>query len=359
MDKTCTTPVRCRLGVLPLLAAFASGCGTGDRFAPEALAAAEAVVSHPAPYPGFGQIERIEPEINRLIPVDAELELLAEGFDWAEGPVWVADGAYLLLSDIPPNLIYRWSAEDGVTLFLHPSGYDGRRTDIPQPGSNGLALDIDGGLLLAEHGNRRIARLASPAAPREPKTTLADRYAGRRLNSPNDLVVAANGDIYFTDPPYGLSGQTADPAKELPFHGVYLIRRSDNEIVLLAKQSRPNGIGLSPDGRTLYVSNSDAAAPYIYAYAVRADGSLGNRSVFFDAGTVAGPGRRGAPDGMTVDSVGNLWATGPGGVHVIDPRGRHLGSILTGEATANCTFGEDGTALFITAGSKLARLRLQ
>jgi sugar lactone lactonase YvrE/predicted MFS family arabinose efflux permease len=319
---------------------------------------ATAIVSQSAPYPDFGEIERLDPALDALIPPGAGLELLAEGFAWAEGPVWIADGDCLLFSDVPRNCLYRWSETDGVALFMRPSGYDGERTDIPEPGSNGLALGPDGRLLLAEHGNRRIARLDEFGAPTGGKTTIADRYDGKRFNSPNDLVVAANGDIYLTDPPYGLAGQVDDPDKELDFQGVYLIRMPAGEVVLLATQSRPNGIGLSPDGRTLYVSNSDPAAPRIYAYERLTDGGVGERRTLFDAGALATGGRRGMPDGMAIDASGRLWATGPGGVMIIDPSGRHLGTVLTDQPAANCAFNADGTALYITTGSRLARLRL-
>lgn len=337
-------------------ALLATACGS-DR-SMQALDTDADVVSHEPPYSTFGEIERLDPRINDLIPPDAGLELLAEGFVWAEGPVWVADGNYLLFSDIPPNSIYRWHQSDGISLFMRPSGYGGSRTDIREPGSNGLALDLDGSLLLAEHGNRRIAKLESLDDPNGDKQTIADRYDGARFNSPNDLVLASNGDIYFTDPPYGLAGQLNDPEKELDYQGVYLVRRDSSEVMLLARQSRPNGIGLSPDQRTLYVANSDFNAPYIYAYDVEADGTLGSRRIFFDAGPLSANGRRGAPDGMAIDADGNLFATGPGGVLIIDSDGRHLGSLLTGQATANCTFDADGSTLFITADSMIARLRL-
>jgi len=348
----------CRTGLLTILvvASAVTACGAGrETGAPPG----PGITVHEPPYPTSGEIERLHPAINELISADAEVELLAEGFDWSEGPAWVADGDYLLFSDIPPNSIYRWSERDGIRLFLKPSGYDGSRTDLREPGSNGLAIDGNGSLILAEHGNRRIARLESLDNPTADRTTLTDRYDGARLNSPNDIVIATNGDIYFTDPPYGLAGQTDDPEKELDFQGVYLLRQSDQQTVLLAKQSRPNGIGLSPDGQTLYVANSDGAAPYIYAYDVLDNGELGARRVFFDAGALARQGRRGAPDGMTVDSDGNLWATGPGGVLIIDNSGRHLGSILTGRATANCTFDENESTLYITADDQLLRLRLR
>lgn len=319
------------------------------------------IVSYEAPYPTFGEIERLDPALDALIPPDAQLELLAEGFDWSEGPVWVKDGGYLLFSDIPPNYIYRWQEGEGIALFMHPSGYDGDRTDLREPGSNGLVVDADGALLLAEHGNRRIARLPSLADPAGEKETLADRYDGQRLNSPNDLIAASNGHIYFTDPPYGLAQQMNDPEKEIDFQGVYLIRRSEEKpypVELLAQQSRPNGLALSPDEQTLYVANSDPQQPVIFAYDVQEDGTVGEGRVFFDASALMSPERRGLPDGLKVDTQGNLWATGPGGVLVISPDGTHLGTILTGQATANCAFGEDGSTLFVTADMRLGRLRV-
>jgi gluconolactonase len=343
--------------ILYLSLTFIAACGGSGGQMIELPTDAD-VNSFTPPFSVFGEIERLTFEINDLIPAEAELELLAEGFVWSEGPVWVPDGQYLLFSDIPPNSIYRWSETDGISLFMRPSGYDGRRADLAEPGSNGLALHTDGSLLLAEHGNRRIARLESLDEPNGDKLTIADRYQGSRFNSPNDLIVAANGDIYFTDPPYGLAERMNDPEKELDYQGIYLIRSADNEVVLLAKQTRPNGIGLSPDERTLYVANSDGNAPYIYAYDLQDDGTLGARRIFFDAGPLRAEGRIGAPDGMTVDSKGNLWATGPGGVLIIDATGRHLGSILTGMATANCTFNEDESVLYITADSRLGRIRL-
>ena len=339
----------------PAVLIVLTGCGTGSPGPPE-----REIVSHNHPYPTFGEVERLDPAIDVLIPPGTELEQLAAGFDWSEGPVWVSDGEYLLFSDIPPNSIYKWREEDGTSLFMRPSGYDGPRTDIPEPGSNGLALDHDGRLVLAEHGNRRIAKLESLDDPNGPKTTIADRYDGRRLNSPNDVIVAPGGDIYFTDPPYGLAGQLDDPEKELDFQGVYLLRRSGDaagEVVLLDEQTRPNGIALSPDGRALYTANSDPDLPVWYAFDVQDDGTVSNRRVFFDASHLMVEGRRGLPDGLKVDAAGNLWATGPGGVLVLSPDGRHLGTIMTGVPTANCAFGGDGSVLYITADMYLARIQ--
>lgn len=318
---------------------------------------AGSIRSHEKPYPTFGSVERLDPAIDELIPDGAELEKLAEGFDWSEGPVWVPDGGYLLFSDIPPNSIYKWKESEGITLFMKPSGYTGDRTDLREPGSNGLALDSEGRLVLCEHGDRRIARLPSLDEPHGQKTTLADRYNGKRLNSPNDLTYHSNGDLYFTDPPYGLAENVNDPEKELDFQGVYRLT-PDGELTLLTKDlERPNGIALSPDEKTLYVANSYGPRPIWMAYDVTDDGAIENGRVFFDATELREMGRKGGNDGIAVDRHGNLFATGPGGVLILSPDGEHLGTIMTGRATANCAFGGDGSTLYITADEYLARIR--
>lgn len=304
----------------------------------------------------LGTIERLDPKFDELVPKDARVEILADGFDWSEGPVWFPEeGGYLLFSDVPQNVVYRYRDGHGVDIFLRPSGYTQVDPRGGEPGSNGLMRDPNGQLVLCQHGDRRVARLTREGWTYE---TLVDRFEGKRFNSPNDLVYHSNGDLYFTDPPYGLPKNVDDPNKEIPFQGVYRFSK-DGKLSLLTKEmSRPNGIALSPDEKTLYVANSDPERAVWMAFPLREDGTIGEGRVLFDATKWVGPERKGLPDGMCVDVHGNLFATGPGGVLVLTPEGKHLGTFATGEATANCTFGGDGHDLYITADMYLARVRL-
>jgi gluconolactonase len=314
-------------------------------FAPEILTAEPEVM---------GKIVRLDPQFDRLVPAGAKLERVADGFSWVEGPVWDRRSGHLLFSDIPSNSIFRWLPGSGASLFLKPSGYTGAALfSGREPGSNGLALDSEGRLVLCEHGDRRIARLEKDGR----KTTLADRYEGKRLNSPNDLVFKSNGDLYFTDPPFGLPKAFDDPARETDFSGVYRLSKSGKLTLLTQELRAPNGIAFSPSERTLYVSNADPARAVWRAFDVRDDGSLGTSRVFFDA-TSWTRHKKGAPDGMKVDIAGNLFAAGPGGIHVFTPDGRHLGSIETGVATSNCAWGDDGSVLYITADRAILRVQL-
>ncbi len=307
----------------------------------------------PGSLKAIGAIERLDPQFDRLIPAGAQIEVLAKGFTWSEGPVWIKEGGYLLFSDVPKNVVYQWKPGKGVREFLRPSGYTGATSRGGEPGSNGLTVDSAGRLVLCEHGDRRVARLETNGQ----QTTLADRYQGKRLNSPNDLVYKSNGDLYFTDPPYGLQGNLKDPKKELPFQGVYRLQ-TDGELTLLAGDlTFPNGLAFSPDEKTLYVAVSDPTRPVIMAYEVKADGTLDAGRVFFDAKPLMTPTRKGLPDGMKVDASGNLFATGPGGVLVLSPTGKHLGTIVTGQPTANCAWGDDGSELYITANMYLCRVK--
>ena len=314
---------------------------------------AAAVFAQTAPVrPVIGKIVREDPRLDRLIPKDAVIEVLASGIKWAEGPVWIKDGGYLLFSDIPRNSIMKWKEDEGLSLFLKPSGYTGLVDYGAEPGSNGLVLDPQGRLVSCEHGDRRIARLERDGG----KKTLADNYMGKRLNSPNDAVFRSNGDLYFTDPPYGLPKRQDDPRRELDFCGVYRLSR-DGQLTLLTKEMTfPNGIAFSPDEKTLYVSQSDPAKAIWMAFPVNADGTLGKGRVFRDV-TAMVDKFPGAPDGMKVDRYGNLFATGPGGIHVMAPDGTLLGRIDTGQRTANCAWAEDGSVLYITADSYLCRIR--
>lgn len=314
----------------------------------------------------LGRIERLDPGLDSLLAQDAEIEVLAEGFDWSEGPVWNARGEFLLFSDVPRNVIWKWRESDGLSEFLTPSGFTGiatgvgvgpiaKPTDPPRPGesgANGLTLDNEGRLILAQHGDRQVARLRR----RGQFEALATNYQGKRLNSPNDVVLKSNGEVYFTDPPYGLAKGMDDPRKELAFQGVYRISRRGKVTLLVQNLSRPNGLAFSPNEKILYVAVSDPEHAHYMAYDVAEDGSLTKGRVLFDA-TPLVPGRKGLPDGLKVDTRGNLWATGPGGVLVLTPDGHHLGTINTGHDTANCAWGNDGSTLYLTADSYLCRIR--
>lgn len=300
----------------------------------------------------LGSIERFQPGLDRLVPAGARIEKLAEGFEWTEGPVWMSSGKYLLFSDIPRNVIMKWQEGAGTGAFLKESGYTGGAARGGEPGSNGLALDPQGRLVMCQHGDRQIARVEKDGS----RTVLVSKYQGKRFNSPNDLVFNSKGDLYFTDPPYGLEKLNDDPGKELKFNGVYRLSADGTLTLLTSELTFPNGIGLSPDERTLYVANSDPKKAIWMAYDIARDGTLGKGRVFFDATPRVGSGK-GLPDGLKLDSRGNLFATGPGGVWVFSPGGEPLGLLNTGEATANCGWGDDGSTLYITADAYLCRVR--
>ncbi|MBT8401650.1 MAG: SMP-30/gluconolactonase/LRE family protein [Rhodothermia bacterium] len=301
-----------------------------------------------------GWLEALDPRFNSIVAPDTEVEILAEGFTWAEGPLWIGEGDYLLFSDVPENTVYRWSRQGGLEPWLHPSGNTGFATGARE-GSNGLTRDADGRLVLFQHGDRRVARLVAPPSQPAPEfETIVSHHYGRRFNSPNDGVYASSGDIYFTDPPYGLEDSSKT---ELGFHGVFRFS-SDGALSLLTDQlARPNGIALSPDEGTLYVANSDPGRAIWMAYDMTPDGSVGGERLFFDA-TELTKDRPGLPDGLKVDDSGNIFATGPGGVLVFDPSGVHLGTIRLRVPSANCAFGEAGSALYITAQEYLLRVSL-
>lgn len=312
---------------------------------------AEATVGQTA-----GKVERLDPALDKLIPADANMEVIGEGYEWCEGPVWIRDGNFLLFSDIPNNAIMRWDAKSGSKLYLKPAGYTAKDARGGESGSNGLTLDRQGRLILCQHGDRRVARLDSSwENPKANYMTLADRYEGKRLNSPNDAVVDSHGAVYFTDPPYGLLKGMEDPKKELSFQGVYRLTPNGKLTLLTKELERPNGIGLSPDEKTLYVANSHGERPVIMAYALGKDGTLGDGRVLFDASKLKG--EPGACDGLAVDARGNVFATIPGGVGIFTPDGKQLGHLATGDRTANCEFGEDGSTLFICANHRMLRIK--
>lgn len=311
-------------------------------------------------------VQKLDPALNQLVPLDATLERVATGFDkWTEGPVWTREGS-LLFAEIPANNIVQWKPGQKAGIFIHPSGYD-TSTPFkgPEPGSNGMTLDSNGRLTVAGHARRNVWRLES-LDPHAQITVLADSYQGKKLNSPNDLVYKSDGSLYFTDPPYGLESQSDDdPKKELQVNGVYRIpvarqqkpgsEPAREKLELVIKDlARPNGIAFSPDEKFLYIAESGRKV--WMRYPVRADGSVGAGALFLDASTADGIG---GPDGIRVDKKGNLYGSGPGGVWIISPAGKHLGTIQVPERVSNVAWGDsDGKTLYITASTSVYRIKM-
>jgi len=294
-------------------------------------------------------ILRFDPAIDRLIPSGAQVEKLAGGFTFTEGPIWRPQGV-LWFSDVVGNVTRQWSPDGRVIELLRPGGYDG--DSLPAGGfigPNGATAGEHGTVVMCQHGNRRIVRITNDLKV----TTVVDSFEGKKLNSPNDVVYRSDGSLYFTDPPYGLSKGDDDPTKELPFNGVFKLTNGKLQ-VLVKDMTRPNGLAFSPDEKTLYVANSDENYRMWMRFDVNADGTVRNGRVFAD---VTAEPEEGLPDGLKIDSLGNMWTTGPAGIWVFTPSGKHIGTIKTPEQPANCAWGEDGKTLFITANTGLYRLR--
>lgn len=333
--------------------AFAAGLA----LLPLAGCAARLAPAGSAALPRVGGVERLDPALDTILDATAPVEVISTGYTWAEGPAWIADGGYLLFNDPPRNVMYRYAPGGKVEVFMAPSGLAGPVPPaIHEAGANGMALDPEGALIIADSGTRAIARI--DLATRR-KTILVDRFEGKRFNSPNDVTVSRSGAIYFTDPPYGLTDNDRSPLRELDFNGLYRLDPS-GELRLLDRYHRPNGLALSPDERTLYLALSDEARPEILAYDLDAGGlPTGDPRRFLDMRAGLAAGRPGLPDGMDIDRSGNLFATGPGGVHICTPEGRLLGIVATGKAVANCAVGDGGRTLYMTSHDMLARVSLR
>ena len=305
-----------------------------------------------------GFIERMDPALDALIDSAAKVEVICRGFIWSEGPQWLPAQKKLLFSDVPANKIYQWSEKEGQSVYLQPSGYTGTVPRGGELGSNGLIISKNGELIICQDGDRRIARMkASLARPAPVFVTMADKFKGKKFNSPNDMAFDKEGNLLFTDPPYGLEKNMDDPLKELPYQGVFKLKKSGELVLLTDTITRPNGIAVTADGKTLLIANSDPAKPYWYAFDLR-DDSLINGRIFYNASAAAALAP-GMPDGMKLDSKGNLYATGPGGVWIFDKNAKLLGKIRFDGLTSNCALTEDEKTIFITADMYVLRVRLR
>jgi gluconolactonase len=304
----------------------------------------------------LGSIERADPSVDQLIEPSATIEVLSDGYEWSEGPVWVESEKMLLFSDVPTNTVYKWTEADSIEVFLKPSGYTGQSSsNSREEGSNGLALNGEGKLVLCQHGDRRLALLDAPLdAPQSTFSTLAGDYEGKKFNSPNDVAIRKNGDYFFTDPPYGMP---ENATQEIPFQGVYKL--SNGTVTLLVDTlTRPNGIALMPDEKTLVIANSDKDKAMWYAFDLGEEDAFANGRIFYNA-TEAAKTESGLPDGLKIDRQGNVFATGPGGVWIFDKDAKLLGKIKLPKSTANCAFSEDEKTLFITSDNYLLRLKMR
>ncbi len=304
-----------------------------------------------------GSIERTDPALDQIIAADATIEILAEGYNWSEGPVWVEKENMLLFSDVPENIVYKWTEEKGAEIYLTPSGYTGSAAREGEEGSNGLTLNNEGQLVLCQHGDRRVALLNSDLKnPKPDFKTLAGDYQGKKFNSPNDVAFDKQGNFYFTDPPYGLVNQMTDSTKEIPFQGVYKVKPDGTVILLVDSLTRPNGIGLSPDDKTLYVANSDGPKAKWYSFELQGD-SIVSGKIFFSTDYIEG--EKGAPDGFQVASDGTIFSSGPGGIWIFDSSANVLGKIKLSEAAANCALSADEKTLYITNDMYLLRVKMR
>jgi gluconolactonase len=309
-----------------------------------------------------GTIERLDPALNTLIKEDAVIEIIADGYDWSEGPLWVEAHKMLLYSDVPQNKVYKWTEGNGAEVYLDPSGYTSTEPTLStEPGANGLLLNKDGKLVLCQHGNRQMAVMDTDIAnPSSSFTAIANGYEGKKLNSPNDAVYRSNGDLFFTDPPYGLPGRgnEEDSTKQIPFQGVYKVTASGEVTLLTDSITRPNGIALTPDEKTLIVANSDPNKAIWYAFDLGENDSLMNARILFDA-TENGKTEKGLPDGFKIDRQGNIFASGPGGVWIFDNTGKVVGKIKLDAPVSNVALADDDKTLYVTNDANILRIKMR
>lgn len=307
----------------------------------------------------IGTFERLDAAFDEVVSENASIEIIGEGFDWSEGPVWVESQKMLLFSDVPRNTIYKWTERKGVEVYLTPSGFTGDSTTSPEPGSNGLMLDDEENLILCQCGDRRLAMMNSPVdKPLADFTSIADRFHGKRFNSPND-VAFYNYNFYFTDPPYGLAGQMEDPEKEIPFQGVYAAPAEGDVKLIVDSLTRPNGLAFLQKKKTLIVANSDPDKAMWYAFDLTETDSVTHARIFYNA-TEQAKTEKGLPDGLKVDSKGNVFATGPGGVWVFNDEGKVLGKIrFTDFPVSNCALSADEKTLYLTADARIIKVTLR
>jgi len=307
----------------------------------------------------MGTIERIDPALDAIVSEHAKTEVIAEGYEWSEGPCWIEATKTLIWSDVPRDTIFQWSEGKGASVYLTPSGYTGTTPRGGEMGSNGLTLTKDGKLVLCQHGDRRVAIMDAPLDKPEAKyITVVDSIDGKRFSSPNDAVVRSNGDIFFTDPPYGLPTGVNDPTKETAFNGVYKASQG-KATVLVDSLTRPNGIAFLPGEKTFIVANSDPDKAIWYAFDLTENDSVVNARIFYDATKEAKAGEKGLPDGFRVDKNGNIFASGPGGIWIFNSQGKVLGKIKLTESASNCALSDDEKTLFITNDMYILRVKLR
>ena len=318
------------------------------------------VVKKPV-YKTAGNIEKTDALLDAVISSSAKAEIIAEGFEWSEGPIWIEKQKMLLFSDVPTNTIYKWTEEKGKEIYLTPSGYTDTVNRGGEMGSNGLTTDNEGNLVLCQHGNRQMGRMDAPLdKPAAVFTSIAATYNGKKFSSPNDAVYNSNGELFFTDPPYGLETHgDDDPKKEISFNGVYKVKKDGKVVLLLDSITRPNGLAFFPGEKKLIIANSDPAKPYWYLYDVGENDSLQNGKIFFDASAAMGKGVHGLPDGLKIDTKGNVFATGPGGVWIFNSEAKLLGKIKLDGPASNCALSPNEKTLYITNDMKLLRVKLR